>query len=357
MRVLIRIILLTISITPFIVNAQWIDTQAETNMGHIRDINFIKGQYVAVGDGFGINSAISKNLKNWNPLFDNAHQTPQNALQKCGNYLISGGVASSSPPTYRTLNGETWEPSAIIETIGGIFTSNYHMAISSIACNKNIIVAVGQIGDFNNSRNNYILRSVDYGKTWMTKPISGPYHLLGSVTFVNGYFYASSGIGHDLNYYRRIYRSKDGLTWKVVLSNIDGGYVSGIAYGNGELIAVGAQPAFILKSSDNGNTWQEVTGNWGFGFEDVVFAENQFIAINNTFSGGNTPIFRSFNGTRWKLENSKTKATLLTVRYIENKFIAIGAPYSYSGGIITSIALEAPDTVNIVPQLVPLLFE
>lgn len=127
-----------------------------------------------------------------------------------------------------------------------------------------------------------------------------------------------------------VYLSKDGgITWVekyskgIATLELE---LTGIASGNGKIVAVGGN-GNIIVSSDAGETWTKVEGlpTLNGKLYDVAFGNGLFVAV-----GSISTVIYSKDGITWKTETSSSINLVGTnhyrgVRYINNKFFILGS--------------------------------
>jgi hypothetical protein len=224
-----------------------------------------------------------------------------------------------------------------------------------VAYVNGILVAVGE------DDGDAVLLTSNDGINWVARS-SGANRPLYGVASGNGRFVAVGQAAVRI--------SSDGITWGP--DNLHG-----ITSGNRMLAAVGAQGT-ILTSSD-GTTWIDRTGGNTNGFDEIIFANNEFLAVGNggailtsadavswTIRGSGTPnelhgvtysagiyvsvgrqgtILTSPDGTAWTARTSGTTGYIKAVAYGNGTFAAVG---SLSSNVLTS-----PNGVNWTEQSVP----
>jgi uncharacterized protein YjdB len=103
------------------------------------------------------------------------------------------------------------------------------------------------------------------------------------------------------------------------LSNVPSGNYTfnGVAYGNSITVAVGTNK--IMKSSDNGVTWESADSPANADWQCITFGDGLFVAIaqNN--------VIRSQDGTNWTLINNAPSQRWTSVTYGNGKFVAVCA--------------------------------
>ena len=144
------------------------------------------------------------------------------------------------------------------------------------------------------------------------------------------------GYNHTSLYDGNIVRSTDnGTTWDNVTSPT-GNHLLGVTFGNNTFVAVGDYGKMV-RSTDNGTTWHNAThddiqnsANWG-----VVFGNNTFVGVGSvgnivrsTDNGLSYISSRTYNNNL----TSPTSKHLWAVSFGNNTFVAVGI----SGTIVRS---------------------
>ncbi|HXP63797.1 MAG TPA: hypothetical protein VN829_25040 [Dongiaceae bacterium] len=156
-----------------------------------------------------------------------------------------------------------------------------------------------------------VLTSTD-GATWTSSSVPV---LLSGVAYANGQFLAV-GAG--------ALTSTDGASWTVPNPGLQGG-LNGICYGNGQFVGVGPSGA-ILTSSDGAN-WTGRYSGTANRLQRVAYGNGQFVAV-----GWYGTILTSTDGATWTTRNSGTTLDLLGIAYHDGQFVAVGG----YGAIVTS---------------------
>ncbi len=143
------------------------------------------------------------------------------------------------------------------------------------------------------------------------------------VTFVNGLFAIAARSGE-------VWLSADGEHWfarntRIVHANELTGDVNGVAYGNGQFVAVG-DDGVIVRSLDT-ITWAAVDSTTSKNLRDVVFDGTKFIAC-----GLYGALLTSVNDVTWTDRRGGKTKDLYGIIYTNGQFVAVG----YEGTILTS---------------------
>jgi len=211
------------------------------------------------------------------------------------------GYTGSTAVIYTSEDGFQWSPASFPAS----------KQLYGVDFGGDRFVAVGEDG--------LILASLD-GRSWSKQSIATT-QWLTDVTYAVGTWIAVGESG-------LIGVSEDGFNWSKPASGTSQS-LYGVAHDSNEFVAVG-QNGTLLRSSD-GYAWVAVTGV-GFGssqdFRDVAFGDMQWVLTTTT--GG---IFTSNNLTSWTARTSSTTEELWCVRYLADRFIAVGD----EGVILTSV--------------------
>lgn len=162
--------------------------------------------------------------------------------------------------------------------------------------------------------------------TWTSRtlPGGGSYNI-SAMTYANGYFVALDQNGSSL-------RSSDGITWTTSgVSNKPLPDCFGITYGDGRYVAVSQNTGtFETCDSTDGLVWTQRTGaSVNVYWTDVVYGNNQFVAVGWDNTASKAEVMTSTNGINWTLGS-------LAVSGIWNN-IAFG-PGMYEGYVIVGYA-------------------
>jgi photosystem II stability/assembly factor-like uncharacterized protein len=121
----------------------------------------------------------------------------------------------------------------------------------------------------------------------------------------------------------------DDLDWSSGTSGVDTHHLNGVAYGNGDYVAVGVQGT-VLHSTD-GLVWTKITPPTTHYLQKVAWGNGKFVAV-----GGSGTILTSSDGSTWYV-NTWGTVYLMGVTYGNGNFVIVGD----SGRILTS-----PDAVT-----------
>jgi photosystem II stability/assembly factor-like uncharacterized protein len=117
-----------------------------------------------------------------------------------------------------------------------------------------------------------------------------------------------------------IVRSTDnGSSWNNATSGT-GSSLWGVGFGNNTFVVVGSS-GNILKSTDNGSSWDNVTSGTSQQLNNVTFGNNTFVGV-----GDNGNILRSTdNGTNWDNATSGITTDIRGVTFGNNTFVGVGS--------------------------------
>ena len=223
-----------------------------------------------------------------------------------GIFVVTGGTAEQGSVIFTSTDGLSWTEQK----------TPLSDPIVSVTYGKGKFVAVGG-GYFAPASESY-LSSVD-GTNWLGQKVSGGY--LAEVLFAEDHFFAVSSRG--------VLESEDGETWNIIYSEAS---PSGLAYGNGALVAVGSP---ILTSFDRGVSWIASDPGTTEPLYHVTFNHGIFVAV------GYKTILTSSNGTNWVARLTGSSDLLEGATYGDGHFIAVGR----NGAMLTSP--DAMDWVNV----------
>lgn len=143
------------------------------------------------------------------------------------------------------------------------------------------------------------------------------------ISYVNGKFLLFSNDGWLLS-------SPDGVNWTKETYNGPLTGITSIAYGNGKYIGVGFHK---IVSSTDGSTWTVEDSTIKVNFFNLMFCNNQFVAIasdrcatsNRNFVSDNNRIVTSADGKNWTSYNIGQAENIYALTYGDNRFVAVGA--------------------------------
>jgi hypothetical protein len=233
---------------------------------------------------------------------------------------VGGYLASST-------DGETWVTSVIDPT----------WSVSAVAYGQNQFVAVGDS----------ILTSVD-AISWTNQQVvdmtNSP--VFGGVAFGNGQFVAVGHVSVTLRPHLGVFQpviltSFNGVNWvqrdiSLSISNVS---LAQVVYAGNQFVAVGSvyptsdstsSGSIILTSKDGVNWIQRETGTEGSYLSDIAWGGGQFVAVGAT-------LVTSSDGVTWTQRLQGPSYGLSCVAYGDGRFIAVGGEGAIleSGEIIT----------------------
>ena len=271
-----------------------VDKPSSQTISYISDLQFLNGQYVAVGNGF----MSSPDGVVWTRKNDN--EVLNRISYGNGKYVGIGTSKTYSTIVKTSIDGVTWQPQTVNVTDS--------LWKADITYGSGKFVLVGNKG--------LILYSTD-GTNW-TKSVSGVTDCLRSVLFANGHFIAAGDNG-------TILYSSDGVTWTPASSGLSStdfnSVLQNLEYGNGQIVVVGSNyekgsisyggyyfsailSSVILSSSD-GITWTKRTSPSTCGLEGVSYGNGRFVAIGNAGT-----VLSCTDGATWTTESPFTTGTL-----------------------------------------------
>lgn len=210
-----------------------------------------------------------------------------------------------------SLDGQTWTNN----------TSNMsNLPFVSIAYGNNLFIAA--------ANDQYItglhpMFSSPDGIVWMELPPLPNNEIAHRIKYMDNRFYAFCTDS--------IFASPDGINWTTIVSSM-GAYFNDLIYANNLYIALGASQTKILTSPD-GVTWTERwTGPSYYGFDGGTFVNNLFVIVGNFGK-----IVTSQDGMTWSDANIYADDDFTGVAFGNNQFVAVG----YNGTVYSS-----PDGIN-----------
>lgn len=133
--------------------------------------------------------------------------------------------------------------------------------------------------------------------------------------------------------------SPDGITWTKEKYSGPLSGISSIAFGNGKYIGVGSKK---IVSSIDGITWTVEDSLAPVAFYNLLFCNNQFVAITTDFTNSNNHIATSSDGINWTLHNIGLYEKINSVTFGDSQFVAVGA----NGAILASKADPASNVFH-----------
>jgi hypothetical protein len=187
----------------------------------------------------------------------------------------------------------------------------------------NTFVAVGDIGT--------TVTSIDGGANWATNAYISP-DIFYAVTFAESGFVLVGSWSGALGNPSATFTSSDGLLWKPRPANTTNS-LTGLAFGNGELVAVGLNGT--TSTTPDAKTWTvNTSGVFGINLQGVAFGNSTFVAVGD--GGAN---FTSADGITWSIARFRAVVSPLTgVAYGNNNFAVVGGKSGVFG-----VALTSPD--------------
>jgi len=191
--------------------------------------------------------------------------------------------------------------------------AGYYAGSDAVAYGNGQFMAVGD---------GTILTSTD-GANWALRAEIYGAPQLQDVAYGNGLWVAVGGwLG--LRPAGAVLTSTDGATW--TSSTVAMVIAYGVAYANGQFVAVGEGGSGILTSTD-GASWTSPNPNPGVGPNGICYGNGQFVAVGDSGS-----IVTSTDAASWTGRYSGTANRLQRVAYGNGQFVAVG----WYGTILTS---------------------
>ena len=291
------------------------------NLQNFNGVNFINGQFVAVGGGgmiFTSADGLAWTQRSSNPLGlgdFNAVAAGNSGFVAVG---VNGQIASSP-------DGQTWtkRDSGEVGTLTGVvFGGSKYVAVSTSA----------------------LVHSSTNGADW-TAALFRSFNAVAHT----GTQYVAVGAGGGVG------TSPDALVWT---SRTSGQTVNlrGVAAGAGALVAVG-DTGLIIRSSDAGVTWSPQTVPVSVGvattiLRGVIYAGGQFVAAGDSQIGQrfSTVIVTSPDGSTWTRHDVPYSQTARAITYTGSRYIVAGGSSTVltSTDAITWTAETANNSLNIL---------
>ena len=259
-----------------------VDKPSSQTISYISDLQFLNGQYVAVGNGFMISpDGVAWSRKNDNEVLNRISYGN-------GKYVGIGNSKTYSTIVKTSTNGVTWQPQTV-----NVPDSLWQ---ADITFGSGKFVLVGNQG--------LILYSAN-GTNW-TKSISGVTSSLRSVLFSNGRFIAAGDNG-------TILYSSDGVTWTPASSTESKDSLQDLAYGDGQIVGVGYYTEGsswpytyhgVIISSLDGINWTKRSPSTGF-LNGVSYGSGRFVV-----TGDAGTVLSSTDGATWSTESPFTTGEL-----------------------------------------------
>jgi hypothetical protein len=185
----------------------------------------------------------------------------------------------------------------------------------------NTFVAVGDVGT--------TVTSIDGGANWATNAYISPDIFYAVIFAQSGFVLVGSWSGAVGNP-SATFTSADGLLWRPRPANTTNS-LTGLAVGNGELVAVGLSGT--TSTSPDAKTWTvNISAVFGINLHGVAFGNNTLVAVGD--GGAN---FTSFDGTTWAIDRFRAVVSPLTgVTYGNNGFVVVGGKPNAFGVVLTS---------------------
>jgi hypothetical protein len=231
-----------------------------------------------------------------------------------GNYLIYSQDNNSGSDTKVALSsdGLEWRGSTILSG------NNKQIRALSYSTNSNTWLGILYGNSGTGADNNWTLsvtKSTNSGTSWSevdVNPTAGQFMDLNNINLINAngvwLLAGSSSIWEPTQGYQGgVWRSDDnGETWtNVWTGNItpnwssSGTGVGAMAYGNSTVVAVGSD-GLILRSTDQGTTWDASASGVSTSLNGVAFGNNRFVATGQD----GTILTSTNNGVSWENQPS-----------------------------------------------------
>ena len=170
-----------------------------------------------------------------------------------------------------SADGRSWSAGELVDGTG--FPP---AELESVAAGLGRVVAVGD---------GRAIVSVDDGASWLWSTLADESTATRAV--------ASDGVRFVVVGDGNAYSSSDGLSWEAHPGSFGPGSRAAAAWGNGRYVAVGSAPSGgAAWSSPDGVTWSQATGVVSEPLTDVVYAGDQFVAVERVGAWRSPPTAR-----------------------------------------------------------------
>ncbi len=185
---------------------------------------------------------------------------------------------------------------------------------NDIACNGNLCIATGQVGDYP------AFQFTNDGYNWTIKKLDkrGKVH---SITYGNGVWMA---VGQKLNGKLRIWQSPDGVKWKhiPIPSRNMKGQTAQIAFGVSSFI-ISTEGDYFLKSA-SGKEWDLVSKPYELNslvIPTISYAKDKFIGLAQGFGAH---FISSIDAVNWDVSEAISNLYILDIIYNGTSYIVVG---------------------------------
>jgi hypothetical protein len=206
----------------------------------------------------------------------------------------------------------------ICKTMGWVLFQRDGRWIIQRAIARNIDTTTIYIHDWDTYavKSSYENTAIGSASDWYSQSIAAlPF---SNIIFADNKFVAISNGSFSLLH------SADGITWTTVTIGSFG--LSGITYGAGKFVAVGAEFSGMnlitnVQVSTNGTTWTRYTPfTNGPSPKAITYGNGLFVAVAN---GGGNRVITSPDGISWTLRNASDNNDWQSVAYGNGKFVAV----------------------------------
>lgn len=236
--------------------AKWEDRDVNAAL-NINSVVWGNDRFVAVGNAVGsIGKAyLLKDNSDWTTVSTGVNSNLNDVIYTGSNFVAVG----SGGTILYSQDGTNWNK------ITNTDTSN----LNSIAKGSSLYVAVGDGGK--------ILRSAD-GQVWQSTTVGTAN--LNDVIYNGSQFIAVGNAGTNIS-------SVNGVTWTSFAAGITSGRnLNGISFSGTYYVVVGYESGrgYIYRKSTGTENWAQITNPSSTVFNDVIFSNNNFLAVNSTSS-------------------------------------------------------------------------
>jgi hypothetical protein len=183
---------------------------------------------------------------------------------------------------------------------------------------------------------------VNYESISQTMPSFGPWT---SVCWGNGIYVAFGPVASSI-----VARSFDGVNWIQSVAFASTTDITASAFGNGVFVALDSSATNRCYTSPDGITWTARTLPSAINWTDVIYANNQFVAVSSG-SSASTVAATSPDGITWTARTLPTSASWGSVAYGNGVYLAVSG---WSGNATASaVAATSPDGITWTARTLP----
>lgn len=286
----------------------WTTTDLSADNPNFGSIESDGSRFVAVG--FGVVYTSDDDGATWPQQISGSRIRGSDLIWDGSQFMAVDGFSS----IFTSLDGATWQEQSLYDIVP------QGTGINAVCTNGSQYIVAGSSG--------VIINSPD-AADW-TLQTSGEFVGLQDITWGNNLFVA---VGND----KTVRTSPDGMAWTTRSSTVNDWSLNGVAWGDGQFVAVGGGDSNQVLASPDGVNWTARTPvNGPLHLENVAWGNGQFVAV-----GDSGTIMSSPDGITWTTQTSGVTAsdTFRDVSWNGSLFVAVGyqntEPY---GGVVTTSA-------------------